>query len=96
MASPEDTGGDTGHDARERRCPRLGHPVTFAYCRLHAAEKGPCFKALDCWWEIFDVAAYFKERLSEEDFARLAEAKPKPKICSILELIQQARDRIEE
>ena len=81
-------------DALERRCPRLGHSVAFAYCRQHSdGEDGRCSKVLDCWWEIFDVAAYFRDRLTAEAFARLSAAQPKPKVASLVELIQQAKAR---
>lgn len=78
-----------------RRCPRLGGPVTFQYCRESARDTLPCWKILECWWEIFDVAAYLKERLSDADFDRLVSAKPKPKIVSLLELIEKAKENVE-
>jgi hypothetical protein len=36
------------------RCRRLGHEITFAYCRRENFGK-PCRLILDCWWERFDV-----------------------------------------
>lgn len=74
------------------RCPRLGSNVGFGYCRNCGDGQSPCFKAFDCWWETFDVVAYFKERLSEEEFERLVHLRPKPKVSSLLELIEQARN----
>ena len=85
---------DESKDRLERRCPRLGGPVSFHYCRITAGEKYlPCFKIIDCWWEIFDVAAFLKTNMSAESFDRLVSAKPKPKMLSILELIEQAKKR---
>ena len=79
----------------QRRCPRLGGDVPFAYCCECEADNRACFKVLDCWWERFDVTAYFKKRLSPEDFDRLAARKPPPnKVTSILDLIQQAQERL--
>jgi len=52
------------YDQRQRRCPRLGGPVTFLYCRTCGDETMPCFKVLDCWWELFDVVAFFQKVLS--------------------------------
>lgn len=74
------------------RCPRLGSNVGFGYCRNCGDGQSPCFKVFDCWWETFDVVAYFKERLSEEEFERLVHLRPKPKVSSLLELIEQARN----
>jgi hypothetical protein len=82
-------------DHLERRCPRLGHMVSFSYCRK-CEEKGfPCFKVLDCWWEYFDIVGYMRYHLSPEQFQSLNQRKPKPKITSILQLIREARERHE-
>jgi hypothetical protein len=84
-------------DELERRCPRLGGPVRFAYCRTDAAEGGLCPKILDCWWERFDVASLMREALSEEDFARLSRLHPPPnKVASLIDLIRQARERTDK
>jgi len=76
-----------------RRCPRLGNPVPFQYCEVCGDEGKPCFKILDCWWEHFDVVQYLKERLPEDQYKRLMKAEPKPKVTSLIELIEQARQR---
>ena len=78
-------------DEIDIRCPRLGSSVCFGYCRTCGDSTSPCFKIFDCWWERFDVVAYFKERLPEEAFMQLASMQPKPKVLSLLELIEQAR-----
>jgi hypothetical protein len=75
----------------ERRCPRLGGPVSFSYCETCGEHQLPCFKIFDCWWEHFDVAAYLKNKLSQEQFERLVNSKPKPKVASLLDLIEQAK-----
>ena len=76
-----------------RRCPRLGNPVPFEYCEVCGDEQQPCFKILDCWWEHFDVVKYLKDNLTEDQFNRLSEARAKPKVTSLIELIEQARKR---
>ena len=83
-------------DPLERRCPRLGGPVTFQYCKECGEDDLPCFKVLDCWWEAFDVVAYFKTRLTEDQMSRLIHAKPKPKVSSLIDLIQQAKKNNEK
>ena len=74
------------------RCPRLGHQINFPYCRR---ENGglPCFKTLDCWFNHFDVHEYLKEKLTEEDFEKTFQNKGKPKVLSLLDLIDQAKKR---
>ncbi len=88
------------NDHFERRCPRLGGPVRFQYCRETPRPGGDnenkaCFKIFDCWWEYFDVVAFMKEILPEDRFEELAQSKPKPKVASLFELIEQAKARTE-
>jgi hypothetical protein len=84
---------DNGRKHLERRCPRLGGQVSFQYCQECGEGDLPCFKVIDCWWEFFDVVDFFQNMLSEDDFNRLLQLKPKPKLTSLLELIEQARNR---
>ena len=78
---------------RERHCPRLGHQILFSYCLAGGENGGPCWKIADCWWEIFDIVGYLKETFPEQTVTALMDARPKPKITSILELIEQAKQR---
>lgn len=84
---------DEGKNHFERRCPRLGGQVAFQYCRECGDGNLPCFKVIDCWWELFDVVAFFQNTLSKDDFNRLLQLKPKPKVLSLVELIEQAKTR---
>lgn len=67
--------------------------MPFSYCRNGAAAPETCFKALDCWWERFDVVAFLKERLTAEAFAKLQNPSPPDKVSSLLDLVHQARQR---
>jgi len=80
-------------DSLERRCPRLGGPVPFSYCRTTGEGGMPCFKIMDCWWETFDVQTYLENNMSEAAFKSFTEARPPDKIASILDLIEQAKQR---
>jgi hypothetical protein len=74
------------------RCPKLGHPIYFSYCR--AENMGiPCFKTLDCWFEHFPVADYLQGALTEEEWGRAFLGTRKTKVMSLLELIEQAKKR---
>ena len=79
-------------DKYERRCPRLGSPVTFQYCKECGDDKKLCWKVIDCWYEYFDIMTYLKENLPENELKMLIESKPKPKISSIIELIAKAKE----
>jgi hypothetical protein len=78
-----------------RRCPRLGGPVGFKYCMACEGD-APCAKVVDCWWETFDVVRFLRDNLPPERFEQLMRARPKPKIASLVELIDQARRRDED
>lgn len=67
----------------------LGHPVPFSYCRQLNGEL-PCRLIADCWHEQFDVAAFLREHFTVEQL-QAALAPPKPKMASLIELIEKAR-----
>ena len=78
------------------RCRRLGHEVAFGYCRQETRGK-PCRLILDCWWERFDVRAFLQAHLSPEVMAEVERAgvsAPPPKVLSLLDMIQQAKERL--
>jgi glutathione S-transferase len=56
----------------------------------------PCFKVVDCWWETFDIVRYLQEHLPEERLARVMDARPKPKVASLVEMIAQTKARMQE
>ena len=87
------TNDDTDHvDEYSIRCPRLGHAITFLYCR--SENKGlPCFKALDCWFQYFPVEDFLRERLTREEWAEAFERQGPTKVQSLLELIEEAKKR---
>jgi hypothetical protein len=78
------------------RCRRLGQEVTFGYCRQETGGK-PCRWVLDCWWEYFDVRSFLQAHLPADAMAQVESAgstPAAPKVVSLLELIQQAKDRL--
>lgn len=84
MAEPE-------FDDYAMRCPMLGHPVEFRYCRDNAGAL-PCRKILDCWHERFDIHAYLKEIYSDEEIAQIV-SPPKPKLMQIVEIARRAGEQ---
>lgn len=78
-------------DDFEMRCPRLGGPVNFGYCRREGSNDQPCFKVLDCWWQRFDVADHLASCLPREVFDALSQHRPRAKITSLIDLITAAQ-----
>ena len=77
------------YDHLEIRCPMLGHPLTFHYCRT-TSNAVPCRKLFDCWFERIPVREYAEEFLDSQTIAALMQPL-KPKIASLLELVERAR-----
>jgi hypothetical protein len=78
------------------RCRRLGHEVTFGYCRQETGGN-PCRLILDCWWERFDVRSFLQAHLPEETMGQVEHARVSPplsKVLSLVEMIQQAKERL--
>jgi hypothetical protein len=80
----------------KRRCPRLGNVIAFEYCLEEGGPRQPCWKAIDCWWEYFDVVAVLKARVTPETLARLEKARPEPKVTSLIEQIAAAKARLDK
>ena len=78
------------------RCRRLGHEVAFGYCRQETAG-APCRLIFDCWWQQFDAKSFLGAHLTPETMARVelvSATAPQPKVLSLLDLIQQAKERV--
>ena len=72
------------------RCPRLGHQIAFSYCR--SENRGlPCSKTLSCWYGRFLVEDFLRQELAPEEWEKTFERPPKPKILSLVDLIEQAK-----
>ena len=82
----------TENDNRTRRCPRLGHDLSFSYCRKPGDEI-PCPKIFDCWWESFDIKAFMEENYPD-DIIKQVNKPPELKTQSLLELIQEVEKRV--
>ena len=76
-----------------RRCPRLGGPVSFRYCRTCERNQQACWKIVDCWWETFDVVKYLRDTLPESQMQRIMHPKPPSKIAGIMLCADKARSR---
>jgi hypothetical protein len=82
-------------DDYEIRCPRLGHQISFSYCR--SENRGlPCFKTLDCWYDHFLVEEYFRKELTSEEWDKAFKSSGTTKMLSLLELIEQAKKGTKE
>ena len=81
-------------DDKEGYCRMLGHHLRFSYCRS-CREGLPCFKILDCWFEEFDVRKFIEVNFSAEEIEQFL-MPPKPKVQTLMTLIQQAQERMQK
>lgn len=80
------------HDREETYCRRLGHHLSFAYCRR--AEGGQvCPRVLDCWYERPAVLEGLRGGLNAAEPASPPAAAGK--IESILAIVARVRERQE-
>jgi hypothetical protein len=79
------------YDNERIYCRKLGHWLTFNYCRQENNEL-PCRKILDCWFEEIPIKEFLKENYTEEEISYIF-GSPKSKISSLIEIIEQAKKR---
>jgi len=72
------------------RCPRLGGEAPFTYCLREAGDL-PCQRIVVCWQASFPVEEYLRRRLSQQEWEEFVNRKPKDKIISLLDLIEEAK-----
>ena len=66
--------------------------MTFAYCLRESGDL-PCARILFCWQAAFDVASLLRENLTQEQWNRFADAQPKDKVVSLIEILEKAKRR---
>ncbi|MBN1482527.1 hypothetical protein EH223_10820 [candidate division KSB1 bacterium] len=79
----------TQYDHLEIRCPMLGHPLKFFYCRTTDGNT-PCRRIFNCWYQRIAVQDFVYDHFPQEIIATIT-APPKPKMLSLVELIQKAQ-----
>jgi len=77
-------------DDYEIRCRKLGHEVSFSYCRFESTGL-PCSKTIDCWYDHFLVEDLLRKELKVEEWDRVFVNPPKPKMVTLMDLIEQAK-----
>ena len=79
------------YENKSNYCRKLGQWITFSYC-CRENNNLPCRSIVDCWFEILPVREFLEKNYDGESIAYLS-ATPKPKLASIVELIERAKKR---
>ncbi len=77
-------------EEKELRCPKLGGQVRFSYCLKEGGDI-PCSRIIKCWQPYLPVEAYLRKRLTDADWERCFNQEPKPKMMTLIELIEAAK-----
>jgi hypothetical protein len=73
------------HDALEGYCRKLGHHLSFRYCRR--MDQGlPCATIRDCWFERLSIDEFLERHYSPGERARI-DTPPVGKLDTILKLL---------
>lgn len=81
---------DSPYEEKVIRCPKLGGPITFNYCKMESGAR-PCSRALTCWAGYFHVESHFRQILTPEEFHACFEMPPASRVTTLLELVERAR-----
>ena len=77
------------YDEKTIRCPRVGGYINFRFCRSEN-NMLPCRWIVGCWQRQIDINTFLDEHFSKEEMDKMF-TPPKPKIESLVELIEQAK-----
>jgi hypothetical protein len=81
---------DLNFDTRQGYCRKLGHYLTFKYCRQEHHGL-PCPKIRDCWFNDLNVDQFIRHNYKPEEIEYILQP-AKPKISTIIDLIRQAQE----
>jgi hypothetical protein len=77
------------YDDKTIRCPRVGGEVNFRFCRFEN-NMLPCRWIVGCWEMRVDMNKFMTDHYSKEEMD-LIFTPPKPKIESLLNLVEDAK-----
>jgi hypothetical protein len=79
------------YDAKERwRCPMLGGPVTFGYCRRFN-EGLFCARLLECWIQQLPLVEFLKAHYAPEEIRAAFAAENKGRLARMMEAVEEAQ-----
>jgi len=83
----------TVYDTREIwRCPQLGGPVTFEYCRRMNVAL-PCPKLFACWSRTINVSEYLQKNFTEEEIHRVFDQPAPTRLETMFSVLAEVEKR---
>ena len=80
---------DKTFDKKQIYCRKLGHHLTFIYCR-NEHEMLPCGKIRDCWFEKMPIDSFLQKHYLPDQI-RYVFKPSKQKIATLIDLIENAK-----
>jgi hypothetical protein len=77
------------YDDNPIRCPRIGGEVNFLFCRTEN-NMLPCRWIAGCWQGRMEIQTFLEDHYTEEEREQIF-TPPKPKIESLLNLVEKAK-----
>jgi hypothetical protein len=77
------------YDQTELYCPKLGHHLTFNYCRSENASL-PCSRVIKCCSDKIPIQNYLYHHFSSQEVQEIFKG-PATKMNSILRVVQQVK-----
>jgi hypothetical protein len=78
------------YDSEEIRCGKLGHSLTFKYCRRESVDK-PCERIINCWSMRIKILEYLNNQFGTAFLKEFVARKKKDKMSHLLNLIDQSK-----
>lgn len=82
------------YDKEEIRCPRVGGYVNFKFCRMENNFL-PCRWVINCWSQRIEIQDFINEHYDKEDLEKIFQP-PRPKMESLLDLVERAKKNIDK
>ena len=79
------------YDSEDIRCRKLGHNLTFKYCRKESVDE-PCAKIIDCWFSRIEILEYLNNQFGTKFLHEFINRKKKDKMSSILEILNRKKN----
>ena len=70
-------------------CSKLGHNLSFKYCRLENTDL-PCSKIVNCWFKKISIENFVENNYTDDE-KKIAFKPSTPKVTSIISLIEKAK-----
>jgi hypothetical protein len=74
------------------RCPQLGGPVTFGYCR-QMNDSLPCSRMIGCWEESLDVLGFLQQHYDPDQIEQVRASGGRARTDVISDTLKRVLDR---